>query len=129
MENPDRSLAHIIELVNRGNQLKAMVENAKKANKNNLLETDSAKVEAQAVALETDAKLAALDAANAQAEAVIARIVANADPNNAQKGGKAEELEKRASQLKKVADEKAANAKLVRDAAESVKRNIQALTN
>ena len=129
VKNPDLSLVHIIELVNRGNQLKAMVESAQKANKNKLLETDLNQVEVQAVALETDAKLSALDAANAQAEAVLARIAANADPNNAQKEAKAKELEERASQLKEIAEKKAESAKLAREAADAVKSSVQALTN
>lgn len=129
VNNPDQSLAHIIELVNRGNQLKAMVESAQKANKSMLLEADSEQMEAQAVAFETDAKLSALDSANAQAEAVLARIVANVDPNNAQKEAKAKELEERASKSKKNADKKAETAKLVRETADAVKSSVQALTN
>lgn len=129
VNNPDRSLAHIIELVNRGNQLKSMVESAKKANKNELLEADLVKMEAEAVAFETDAKLSALDAASAQAEAILARIAANADPNSAQKEAKAKELEERASELKEIADKKAKTAKLVREAADAVKSSVQSLTN
>lgn len=129
VNNPNRSIAHIIELVDKANQLTAMVETAKKANKNKLLEADSEQAEAQAVALETDAKLSALDAAKAQADAVIARIAADTDPGNAQKDEKAKKLEKRASQLKEMADKKAETAKLVREAVDAVKSSVQALTN
>lgn len=127
--NPDQSLAGIIELVNRGNLLKAMVANAKKSNKNTLLEADSKNIEAQAVALEIEAKLANLDATNSQADAVVARLDANANPSNTLKEKKAKELEEKASKLKDVAEKKASDAKLLRDAADAVKTSVQALTN
>ncbi len=128
-KNPDQSLSSIIELVNRGNQLKSVAESAKKANTNTLLETDAKTVEAQAVALEVEAKLASLDASSARADAVVARLDANANPDNAQKEQKAKNLEEKALALKGIADKKAADAKLLREAADAVKASVKALTN
>ena len=128
-KNPDQSLSSIIELVNRGNQLKSVAENAKKANTNSLLDADAKNVEAQAVALEVESKLANLDASSAQADAVVARLDANANPDDAAKEKKAKELEEKASKLKDIADKKAADAKLLRQAADAVKTSVKALTN
>lgn len=127
--NPDHSLSGMIELVNRGNQLKSMAENAKKANTNILLETDAKNIEAQAVVLEVEAKLASLDASSAQADAVVARLDANANPDDTQKEQKAKELEEKSSKLKDVANKKAADAKLLREAADAVKSSVKALTS
>jgi hypothetical protein len=130
-KNPDISLDRIIALVDQGNKLIAMVDDAQKENKgklleakNNLIKADATQAEAQALVLETDAKLAALEAAKAKADAIIARIAATENPDDPQKQQEAKRLEKHAEELKEIAEKKEESAQLIREAVNAIKTSV-----
>lgn len=123
--NSEHSLVEINNFMAQANQLKNLAESSRKYNSNSLISDDINKIEAKAISLETEAKIAALDLAKVQADSIIARIEANNNKNDLNKEKRADELEKKFKDLKIVSDQKTADAQQMRELTESIKNSIQ----
>lgn len=123
--NSEHPLIEINNFMAQANQLKILVESAKKNNINSLIDEDINKIETKAITLETEAKMANLDLAKLQADAIIARIDANTNKNDLNKLKKADELENKVKDLKVIVNRKIADAQQMRELSDSIKDSMK----
>lgn len=129
VKSPGEPLSAVHTMMNYGKQLKKIADDAKKTNEQLLLERNLIPAEAQADALTADSAAANHEYAKVQVQAVAARIAADSDPGNAEKNKAAVDLEKKAHDLKAVAEQKAAAAQKMREAVDALKTASAATLN
>ncbi|PSU47370.1 hypothetical protein C9J12_15345 [Photobacterium frigidiphilum] len=121
-ESETSGLDAVTELIVQGQKLKSLANTLGNNNKNTLINLEIEPIESEALALEYDANKARYNASIAQAQAVSARISANANPNVIDKQDKAKELEEIASSLLEIATKKEEAAKSMREAVDGLKK-------
>ncbi|EHE7894254.1 MULTISPECIES: hypothetical protein [Vibrio harveyi group] len=120
VKSPGEPMTAVLTMMNYGKQLKTIADDAKKTNEQLLVERNLEPAQAQVDVLNAESIAANHEYAKVQVQAVAARIAADSDPSDVEKTKVAGELEKKALDLKVVAEQKATAAQKMREAVDAL---------